>query len=80
MSVSPEHAPSTVAFYLLPAIPLRNISGEPALDGAGSSLWHFAPRCASSVCVEGSRVSTPERATRAWHIKGVEDLSENCAA
>ena len=61
-------------------ISLRNVSGEQAFYGAGSSLWPFAPRCVSSVCVEGSRVSTPERATRAWPIKGVEDLSENCAA
>ena len=30
--------------------------------------------------VPSSQVSTPERATQAWPIKGVEDLSENCAA
>ena len=51
-----------------------------AFYGAGSSLWPFPPRCVSSVCVEGSRMSTPEKATRAWPIKGVEDLSENCAS
>ena len=34
--------------------------------GAGNSLWPFPPRCVSSVCVERSRVSTPERATREW--------------
>ena len=51
-----------------------------AFYGAGSSLWPFPPRCVSSVCAEGSWVSTPERATRAWPIKGVEDPSENYAA
>ena len=46
--------------------------------GVGSGSWHFPPPCASSVCVERSRASTSERATRAWPIKGAEDLSENC--
>ena len=62
------------------SVSLRNLSGEPALYGAGSSLWPFPLRYVSSVCAEGSRVSTPEKATRAWPIKGVKDLSENCAA
>ena len=48
--------------------------------GAGNSLWPFPPRCVAPVGVEGSRVGTPERATQAWPIKGVDDLSENCAA
>ena len=38
------------------------------------SLGAQMGRCVSSVCVEGSRVSTPERATQAWPIKGAEDL------
>ena len=38
------------------------------------------PRCVSSVCVERSRASTPEKAAQAWPINGAEDTSENCAA
>ena len=44
--------------------------------GVGNGLWPFPPRCVSSVCVERSRASTPERAARAWPIEGAEDLSE----
>ena len=42
--------------------------------GVGSGLWPFPLRCVSFFGFERSRVSTPERATRAWPIKGVEDL------
>ena len=68
-----------ISSYDFPSKPF----GEPwpmAFYGAGSSLWPFPPRCVSPICVEGSRVSTPERATRAWPIKGFKDPSENCAA
>ena len=48
--------------------------------GVGNGLWSFPPRCASFVCAERSQVSTSERATRAWPIKGAGDLSENYTA
>ena len=43
--------------------PSRPFGRTTVFYGAGSSLWPFPPRCVSSVCVEGGRVSTPERAT-----------------
>ena len=71
---------SDVAFYLLLRFLSEAILMRYGKYGVGSGLWPFPPRCVSSVCVERSRVSTSERATRALPIKGVEDLSENYAA
>ena len=72
--------PDACAFYILLRFLFGTFLMRHGKYGVGSGLWPFPPRCVSFVCVERSRVSISERATRAWPIKGVEDLSENYAA
>ena len=65
-----------ISSYDFPSRPF----GEPRHSmGLAAAYGPFKPLCIIR-CVERNRVSTPERATRAWPIKGVEDPSENYTA